>query len=236
MTTSAELRGLFVDALKGATDAGQAVYSPFDWPTAPNAYPSVLVHARKERKVSLGPNAPQFDVYTTFEVIARTKAPAGPADSGSAVALAAAERLKAQIEVALINNPAIWLDPAGGQRVEQFTSIDSDINTSSEGDMPIAELSLHIEAKFYQGPEDFYPVPTVPLQTVNVHFDAVEPFDARGQYPDSPFPDAVQSGAPVTLSDGTSVVLADGEQVTQEQRLSGPDGRDEGALTITLPQ
>ncbi|QOT75058.1 ABC transporter permease [Cupriavidus basilensis] len=236
MTTSAELRGLFVDALKGATDAGQAVYSPFDWPTAPTAYPSILVHARKERKVSLGPNAPQFDVYTTVEVIARTKAPAGPADSGSAVALAAAERLKAQIEVTLINNPAIWSDPAGGQRVEQFTSIDSEINTSSEGDMPIAELSLHIEAKFYQGPVDFYPIPTVPLQTVNVHFDSVEPFDSRGQYPDPPFPEAVQPGAPVTLSDGTPVVLADGDQVTQDQRLSGPDGRDEGALTITLPQ
>lgn len=236
MTTSAELRSLFVDALKGATDAGQAVYSPFDWPTSLTSYPSILVRAPKERKVSLGPNAPQFDVYTTVEILARTKAPAGPADSGSAVALAAAERLKAQIEVGLINNPAIWSDPAGGQRVEHFTSIESDIDTSSEGEMPMAELVMRVEVKFYQGPEDFYPIPAAPLQTVNIHFDAVEPFDARGQYPDPPFPDAVQPGAPVTLSDGTPVVLADGDQVTQEQRLSGPDGRDEGALTITLPQ
>lgn len=214
MTTSADIRGLFVTALKGATNAGQAVYSPFDWPTAPGSYPNILVHARKERKVSLGPNTPEFDVYTTVEILARVQSPAGIVDAGSVAALAAAEVLKLQIETALINNPLIWADPNGGQRIEQFTTVDSELNTSSEGSMPIAELAMSIEVKFYQGPEDFYPIPTNPLQTVDINLDMAAPFDPNGTYANPPFPSAVNP-AP---------------------RTSGPDGRNEGALTITLPQ
>ena len=214
MTTSADLRSLFVTALKGATSAGQSVYSPFDWPTSPTSYPAILVHARKERKESLGPNTPEFNVFTTLEIIARTRSPALVGDAGSAVALGAAETLKAQIESALINNPAIWADPNGGQRIEQFTSVDSELSTSSEGEMPEAELLMQIEVKFYQGPEVFFPIPTNPLQTINIHVDTAAPFDPNGTYPNPPFPSAVQP-AP---------------------RTSGPDGRDEGALTINLPQ
>lgn len=164
MTTSAELRALFVTALTGATDAGSTVYSPFDWPTEPTAYPFILVRAPKERKVSLGRNAPLFDVTTTIEIIARTKSPAQVSDAGSAVALAAAERLKGQIEVALINNPAVWAYPDGSQRISQFASVDSEITTSSEGSMPMAELLMHIEVDFTQGPEDFFPIPSIPLE------------------------------------------------------------------------
>lgn len=168
MTTSADIRSLFVDALLGATDADQSVYSPFDWPTAPESYPVILVLARKERKESLGPNVPEFNVYTTLDIIARTRSTARVGDLGSADALAAAERLKAQIETALINNPAIWADPAGGQRIEQFTSVDSELTTNSEGEMPMAELSMQIEVKFYQGPEDFFPIPSAPLTEVSL--------------------------------------------------------------------
>lgn len=214
MTTSADIRSLFVTALKGATNAGQAVYSPFDWPTQPSAYPVILVHARKERKVSLGPNTPEFDVYTTVEIIARTKSQALAGDAGSAAALAAAETLKLQIETALINNPAIWADPNGGQRIEQFTTMESELNTHSEGDMPMAEIAMSIEVKFYQGPELFYLIPTNPLQTIDIYADTAAPFDPNGTYPNPPFPSAVNP-AP---------------------RTSGPDGRNEGALTITLPQ
>ncbi|NDV77081.1 ABC transporter permease [Burkholderia cenocepacia] len=168
MTTSADIRALFVTALKGATDAGQAVFSPFDWPTAPDAYPSILVHARKERKESLGRNVPQFNVTATVEILARTKSPALVGDAGSAVALAAAEKLKAQIESALINNPAIWADPAGGQRIQQFSSVDSELTTSSEGEMPIAELLMTIDVEFFQTADDFFPIPLTPLQGVDM--------------------------------------------------------------------
>lgn len=168
MTTSADIRALFVTALKGATDAGQAVFSPFDWPTAPDSYRSILVHARKERKESLGRNVPQFNVTTTVEIIARTKSPALVGDAGSAAALAAAEKLKAQIESVLINNPAIWADPAGGQRIQQFSSVDSELTTSSEGEMPIAELLMTIDVEFFQTADDFFPIPLTPLQGVDL--------------------------------------------------------------------
>lgn len=168
MTTSAELRGLFVAALKGATAAGRAVYSPFDWPTASDSYPLILVHARRERKESLGRNVPQFNVTASIEIVARTKSPAQVGDAGSAVALAAAETLKAQIETVLINNPAIWQDGTGAQRIMQFSSIESDLTTSSEGEMPMAELNITIDVEFFQSAEDFFPIPTDPLQQVNV--------------------------------------------------------------------
>ncbi|TCK39650.1 hypothetical protein B0G84_4990 [Paraburkholderia sp. BL8N3] len=168
MTTSADLRALFVTALKGATDAGQAVFSPYDWATAPDAYPIVLVHARRERKESLGRNVPQFNVTATIEIIARTKSPALVGDAGSAVALAAAERMKAQIESALINNPAIWADPSGGQRIQQFSSVDSELTTSSDGEMPMAELSMSVDVEFFQSADDFFPIQTYPVQGVDL--------------------------------------------------------------------
>lgn len=168
MTTSAEIRALVVTALTGATDAGTAVYSPFDWPTASDSYPLILVRAPKERKESLGRNAPLFTVTTTIEIIARTKSPALVGDAGSAVALAAAEALKMQVEIALINNPAIWADPNGGQRIQQFASIESEISTNSEGDMPMAELLMHIEVEFAQGPADFFPLPSTPFEGIDL--------------------------------------------------------------------
>lgn len=163
MTMSADLRALFVNALIGATDAGTSVYSPFDWAAAPGTYPQILVRAPHERKRSLGKNAPLFEVTTTIDIVARTQSPAAVGDAGSAAALAAAEQLKQQIEVALINNPAVWANPDGSQRISQFTSIDSEIATSSEGSMPMAELHMVIEIEFAQGPECFFPIPGIPL-------------------------------------------------------------------------
>jgi hypothetical protein len=168
MTTSADIRELVVQGLTGATAAGNAVFSPFDWPTAQNAYPCILVRAPREKKVSLGKNAPLFSVTTTVEIIARTIAVAAVGDAGSAEALAAAEQLKSQIEVTLINNTALWVNPDGGQIIEQFSSVDSEITTSSEGDMPTAELLMHIEIEFTQGPDDFYPVPGVPIAGIDM--------------------------------------------------------------------
>lgn len=168
MTTSASIRALVVQGLSGATDAGEAVYSPFDWPTGPTSYPCILVRAPRERKTSLGKNAPLFSVTTTVEIIARTRSPALVGDAGSAVALAAAETLKAQIEVTLINNTSLWVDPAGGQLIEQFSSVESEITTSSEGEMPMAELVMRLDIEFTQGPSDFYPINGTPLEGFDV--------------------------------------------------------------------
>lgn len=168
MTTSADIREVFVTALTGATDANANVFSPFDWPTAPDSYPIVLVRAPKERKQSLGPNAPLFDVTTTIEILGRTKSIAMLGDAGSAIALAAAERLKWQIETTLINNPAVWLFPDGSRRISQFASVDSELTTSSEGDMPIAELLMHIEVEFTQGTDEFFQIVGTPIDLIAV--------------------------------------------------------------------
>lgn len=168
MTTSADIRAKFVAALKGSTDAGVEVFSPFDWPTMVGAYPCILVRNPRERKESQGPFQPGYDVYSTMQVVARTTSPAMVGDEGSAIALALAERLKAQIEVALINNPLIWNDSDSGSLIEQFVSIDSEISTSSDGEVPMAELIMNIEVKFYQGPEDFFPIPAVAINELQI--------------------------------------------------------------------
>jgi len=164
VTTSADIRALVATALKGATSAADQVYTPFDWPTAPGTYPQILVRAPKEHKKSLGKNAPLFDVTTTIHIVARTQSPGAAGDAGSAAALAAAEQLKQQIEVALINNRTIWTNPDGSQRISQFASVDSEISSSSEGSMPMAELRMVIEIEFSQGPDCFWPIPSTPLE------------------------------------------------------------------------
>jgi hypothetical protein len=168
MTTSADIRQAIVTALTGTTDAGNSVHSPFDWPTQMNAYPAILVRNPREHKESWGPNAPAFNVTATIEIFARTKSPAQVGDAGSTAALLAAESLKQQIETELINNPAIWAMPwpGMGQRVQEFKSVDSDIYTTSQGDMPMAEIHMRIEVVFIQTPADFFPIPSVPLTQI----------------------------------------------------------------------
>ncbi|MFX1674054.1 ABC transporter permease [Paraburkholderia sp. A2WS-5] len=168
MTTSADIRTIVISGLKGATDAGQSVFSPFDWPTSQNAYPCILVRAPRERKQSLGKNAPLFSVTTTVEIVARTVSTAAVGDEGSAVALAAAEKLKGQIEVTLINNTSLWVDVNGAQIIEQFASVESEISTSSDGEWPMAELQMRMEIEFTQGPEDFYPIAGVQLAGIDM--------------------------------------------------------------------
>jgi hypothetical protein len=167
MTTSADIRALVIRGLTGATNAGASVFSPFDWPTVIASFPCILVRAPRERKHSLGKNAPLFEVTTTVEIIARTSAGALVGDAGSAQALAAAEQLKQQIEVALINNTSLWVNPDGSQVIEQFESVESEITTTSEGEMPMAELQMRMEIQFVQSPADFYPIPSTPLQQLS---------------------------------------------------------------------
>ncbi|MDB5822175.1 MAG: hypothetical protein JWR21_879 [Herminiimonas sp.] len=54
----------------------------------------------------------------------------------------------------------------------------------------------------------------VPLTSMGIHVDSLGTFDAAGTYANPPFP----------------------ASVTAAPRTSGPDGRDEGTLEITLPQ
>lgn len=168
MSIADDLLGLFVSALVGATDAGASVFSPFDWPTDPNAYPVILVTEGDENMESLGPNAPLYDVTTTIDVLARTKSLALVGDAGSAVALAAARNIRKQIKIALINNTSVWVLPNGARRIKQISRVRSHITTSSEGASPIAELSMSFDIEFTQDANDFYPIVGTPIDQIAV--------------------------------------------------------------------
>lgn len=95
--------------------------------------------------------------------------------------------------------------------VQAFSSVDGRVEISSEGKQHIASLSMSIDCELF---ETYTPVDPPALTSIGIHVDTGMPFDPTGTYANPPFPDAVQP-AP---------------------RTSGPDGRDEGALDITLPQ
>lgn len=208
MTTSADLRTLAAAALKGATDAGQNVFSALDWPTWNGSYPILYLQTPVEDKESLGRNGgPQFTVTATLKVSARVQTPAQANGAGAAAAVAALEALQRQIELALINNPTLM------RELQQFPFVRSEMKVSAEGEQNLGELVMDVGMEFYQGPEDFFPIATTPLEQITVDLDATNVFDANGTYANPPFPDAVLP-AP---------------------RTQGPDGRAEGGLDISLP-
>ena len=94
--------------------------------------------------------------------------------------------------------------------IEQVVAIRTETSISAGTKKHVGELRMQFALRY---PEDFEMAVTDELQGVDVHVDTMDPFDTTGTYPDPPFPDAVPP-AP---------------------RTSGPDGRDEGRLTIDFP-
>jgi hypothetical protein len=168
MTTTAELRELAVSALGGATNAGANVFSPRDLPTWSGEYPILYVTTPDEDAESLGRNgAPQFTVTATLRVVARVEQMAAGNDQGAAAAQAALETLRDQIKVAVINYTPLM------QQLQQFPFYRTRMRVDSEGEQHLGEAVVDIGLEFYQGPEDFYQTPTVPLEGVDV--TVVEP-------------------------------------------------------------
>jgi hypothetical protein len=150
-------------ATSPGTAAGQAVYTPGDWPTVINTYPLILLSVVRERKQSLGKNGPpEFIVTATVRISGRVSAPPAAADGGGGVAEQALWALGRQIEIAVINYPPLW------QMIEQLLSSDAELAFSSEGAEHIAQVNYDLEFEYYQGPEDFYPFNPVPLQEVDL--------------------------------------------------------------------
>lgn len=210
MTSSADLRTIAQAQLIAAnTDALANVYSPLDRATWSGTYPVIFLNTPEEHKESLGPNgAPQFEVTMTLRATGRVQENQQQNDAGAAAAMVALERLQQQIEQALINNPALM------SLIEQFAFVRVTNTVSGEGEVHLGEVQMDIGLQFYQGPEDFFPIASNPLEEVTVDADLTDVFDPSGTYPNPPFPDSVNP-AP---------------------RTSGPDGRAEGGADITLPQ
>lgn len=160
---AAIIRNLVVTALKVAnTDAGDRVYSPRDWSTRSEDYPSLLVQTPFDEKHSLGRNAPQFTSVATVRITGRVEAVDTDTDDGAMLAEVALETLREQIERAVINSYDL------GKVIQQYRQIRSAIDVSAGGESHIGQLTYEIDAEYYQGPEDFYPVDGTPLTGVDV--------------------------------------------------------------------
>lgn len=209
MTTTSELRQITVEALKAGTAAGSNVFAARTWPTWSGSYPIIWVHSPAEDKESLGRHGgPQFTVTATIRISARVQLKALPQNAAAAAMILALEEIQRQIERALINFPPLM------SRLQQFPFIRSEMVDSDEGAQNLGELVMDVGMEFYQGPEEFYQIPTDPLHELSITSDLLNVVDATGTYLDPMFPDSV----------------------TPAPRVVGPDGRAEGFLSYEFPQ
>ncbi|HEN3669233.1 TPA: ATP-binding protein [Yersinia enterocolitica] len=160
---TAQIRKLVVNAIIGNTDAGNRVYSPRDWPTTEEMYPLILVQTLIEEKQSLGRNAPQFNTITTVRITGRLQELDGENENdGANKAELALERLREQIERAVINSYDLT------RQIQQFARVRSTVDLDSGGEGHMAQLLMELDIEYYQGPEDFYPIVGDPLLGIDI--------------------------------------------------------------------
>ncbi|QZN97354.1 ATP-binding protein [Symbiopectobacterium purcellii] len=160
---AATVRQLVVEALQGATDAADRVYSPRDLPTTRDMYPILLVQTPFDLKHSQGRNTPAFTTVTTVRITGRVQEYDGETeDDGAMEAELALEALREQVERAVINSYDLT------RHIQQFSQVRSTIDIDASGEGHLAQLLLEIDIEYYQGPEDFYPVETHTLQGVDI--------------------------------------------------------------------
>lgn len=157
------LRQMVVTALTGKTDAAERVYSPRDWPTTADLYPAILVQTPFDHKRSHGRNAPQFDTITTVRITGRIQEHDGETDDDGAMkAEIALERLREQIERAVINSYELT------RAIQQYAEVRSTLSVDASGEAHTGQLLMEIDIEYYQGPEDFYPVDIHELEGIDV--------------------------------------------------------------------
>jgi hypothetical protein len=208
MTTQAELMDLMAAALVGQTAAGARVYTPRTWPTRPGDMPILLLTPGKEVKKSKGRSAPAFDVLAVVRVQGRVFAKSGVGDAGAIAALAAAELLKAQIEVALINQYDLQ------RAVQSIAQVETQVATGKDGEMVYGEVLVDFTFDFFQYADQFHPVDGEPLEELKLYGDLLNIFSALDDF----------TGAP-----GATPWVAD---ALAAPRKAGPDGRAEIGLTF----
>lgn len=168
---AAGIRDLVVSALVGKTDAEGRVYSPRTWSTNESMYPVILVQTPIDIKNSLGRNVPQFNTVTTVRITGRLQELDGETeDNGAIKAEIALERLREQIERAVINSYELT------RQIQQYLQVRSTINVDASGEGHTAQLLMELDIEYYQGPEEFYEIDSEPLEGVDV--TVVMPDDA----------------------------------------------------------
>lgn len=209
-----DLVDLIFDALTAAdaTDAADAVASGRDWSFAEDELPAILVQLPREDSRSFGPDGGlKFTTTATVPILAKVAGKASPGDGGANAVRLALRRLKRQIKLAVFNSDAILGDNGP---VQQISGVRSDQKITATGRGQVGEVLLEFDFEFYENRASFCPPPEPSVTEVEIHVDLTNVYDLAGTYPNPPFPAAVEP-AP---------------------RTSGPDGRDEGALLITLPE
>lgn len=117
------------------------------------------------------------------------------------------EALGARIEQVLFTDYAL------SALVQKWASVQTRTGVSSEGRKHVGAFKMLINVELFEEFDAYAEDPAPAFEGANIHVDTAMPFDPTGAYENPPFPAAVNP----------------------EPRTSGPDGRDEGGLTITLP-
>lgn len=204
MLARRRLRLAALDALAGA-GLGMAIDSPSGDVLAGEVFPAISLQATRVSKTPFLRSSVEFTSTVTLEVNTRVQA------FTAAAAQEAIEMLDWQVERALLTNDGLIA-------LTQKMSVLSDTTVQANADAFLANTRMTLDCELIEvidpiddAPASLQPV-AVDLAGLDVHMDLAGTFDATGDYQDSnpAFPDAVVA-AP---------------------RLSGPDGRDEGGLTI----
>ncbi|MGY2732387.1 hypothetical protein [Sphingomonas sp. UYP23] len=172
-TTSGGLLAIAVAAVAApnATDAGDQVFSPGDWPTQSGQYSRLKARVATESKQSLGRGGgPEFTVTATFRFIGEVSAAPQFLNAGANAAAAQILHLARQVEVAVIGLPALY-----DERVQQFPTVQTEFSYNSDGETHLAGFQMDVAVEFYQGPEDFAQPVTTDLNEVVAAWPAYPP-------------------------------------------------------------
>lgn len=164
MTTSLDLLDLVYEAIVSAgTDAQERVHRPGDWPTQLGGYPRVKLRLIAEDRQSLGRSGPaEFTTTATIRAIGEVSAPAQLDNGGALAAETNLWALKAQIDAAVVGSYPLMAE------IQQISSMRSQLAFNADGATHLAGVQIDFALEFYEGPEDFPPPPSWPLDEVDL--------------------------------------------------------------------
>lgn len=206
MLARRQIRLAVLAALNIPQFQGISIESPGDWNTPPEALPAILLRGGDERKDSIVKGAPEFTTSIAIVIEARV----GAVDEVSAQD--GIEALCYCIEMAILTNHELI------RIVNHVPTVLTSTLISSDGQIHFGSVEMTFTFEVPEmfdtfGPFNALPAgQLVPLTSFGIHIDAKTPYDPSGTYVDAVFP------------------------AVPAPRASGPDGRDEGALDISLPQ
>lgn len=215
MSARRQLRLAVLGALNAMkTSAGIAtIDSPGDWTTPPEKLPAVLMRSGRGHRESKMKGMVEFDSSVAIEIEARVEA------ASASAAQDAIEALSYAIENAILTDYNVI------GMVQQVSSIDEEIEITAEGKHHLGGIKMVLSFELFEAfdPTATAPAATtwpavpaqiVPLTNFTLTGDLINIFDPNGTYVGTLFP----------------------SEVLPAPRTSGPDGRMEGGLDITLPQ